>query len=248
MDIKTEQFLPIDVNIQIADLGLFIKPEKTLVIADLHLGIEEMYNKQGIMIPRTNFEDIKHRLKHIFEILKPKQVVINGDLKHEFGEISKQEWREVLTMLDFISEQTKDVILVKGNHDTILGPLANRKGLDILEEFYIKRHNLLILHGHKPSESEKFKEASSMIIAHEHPAVSIREAGRSELYKCFLKGKLYDKTLIVMPSMNSVAIGSNILREKILSPFLQQDLSSFECWAVEDKPYYFGNLKNLMIQ
>ncbi len=232
-------------NIGIADLGLYLEEKQALIVADLHLGYEEMLNKQGVFIPRINFRDIKKRLRNMLKETKPKSVIINGDLKHEFGEISKQEWREVLEMLDFIEKYAKEIVLIKGNHDTILGPLAKRKGLEILDELYITEYNALILHGHKLSRSKEFKKAKTLIIAHEHAAVGLREGQRVELYKCFLKGKYGRKKLIVMPSMNAVAIGSDVLREKLLSPFLQQDLSGFECWLVEDKVYYFGKLKEL---
>ncbi|MCX8190480.1 MAG: metallophosphoesterase [Candidatus Diapherotrites archaeon] len=227
---------------KIEGLGLFIEPEKMLIVADLHLGIEEMYNRQGIMVPRTNYAEIKKNLCWMIERTKPKKIVINGDIKHEFGEISKQEWREVLSIIDFISTNVKELVLIKGNHDKILGPLAELKGLRILDELYIKGESLLITHGHEISNSNEYEKAKTLIIAHEHPAVSVREGMRSELYKCFLKGNFLGKKLIVMPSMNSIAIGSNVLREKTLSPYLQQDLGKFECWAIEDKPYYFGKL------
>ena len=232
-------------SIEIVGLGLYLRKEKMLVIADLHLGYEEMLNKQGIFIPRLNYEAIKNYLEKIFLRVKPKIVVINGDLKHEFGEISRQEWREVLAILDFIEQNSEQIVLVKGNHDTILGPLAKKKGLSIVDEFYVTSYNALILHGHKLSESEEFKKAETLIIAHEHAAIGLREAQRVELYKCFLKGTFEDKTLIVMPSMNQLAIGTDVLREQLLSPFLQQDLSDFECWIVEDRIYYFGKLGNL---
>ena len=233
-------------GIAIVDLGLYLEKKQAIIIADLHLGYEEMLNKQGIFIPRLNFRDIKKRLKSMLEETQPKSVIINGDLKHEFGEISKQEWREVLAMLDFIQERTEQIVLIKGNHDTILGPLARRKGLSILDELYITEYAALILHGHKLSQSEEFKKAKTLIIAHEHAAIGLREGQRVELYKCFLKGKYGEKNLIVMPSMNAVAIGSDVLSEKLLSPFLQQDLSDFECWVVEDKVYYFGKLRGVI--
>lgn len=233
-------------KIKIIDLGLYLEKVQALIIADLHLGYEEMLNKQGIFIPRINFREIKKRLRNMLEEAKPKKVIINGDLKHEFGEISRQEWREVLEMLDFIERYAEEIVLIRGNHDTILGPLAKRKGLEILDELYITEYSALVLHGHELSESKEFKKAETLIIAHEHAAVSLRERDRSELYKCFLKGNYEGKNLIVMPSMNMLAIGSDVLKEKLLSPFLQQDISKFECWLVEDKVYYFGRLKELV--
>jgi len=62
-------------------------------------------------------------LKHLNEILKkvkPEKIIINGDLKHEFGNISEQEWREVLKLLAFIGGKCNEVIIVKGNHDWLV--------------------------------------------------------------------------------------------------------------------------------
>lgn len=238
---------PVMQGIKPVGLGLYLERERILIISDLHLGYEEMLNSKGIMVPRVNFDRIKERLGKIFEQLpKVKRVVINGDLKHEFGEISKQEWREVIRMLQFIQKNCEKISLIKGNHDTILGPLVKWENLKIQDELYITGSGVLFLHGHKLSESKEFKKADTLIIGHEHPAVSLREGVRSEPYKCFLKGKFDGKTLIVLPGLNAVSEGTNVLREKLLSPFLKQDLSEFECWLVEDKPYYFGKLKQLV--
>ncbi|MBI1969518.1 phosphoesterase, partial [Candidatus Woesearchaeota archaeon] len=66
-----------------------------------------------------------------------------------------------------------------------------------------------------------------------------------ELYKCFLVGTYKRKKLIVMPSACLVTEGSDILKEEVLSPYLQQDLSSFEVYVLADKIYPFGRLRNL---
>lgn len=237
---------PIMQGIKPIGLGLYLEKERILTIADLHLGYEEMLNSKGIFVPRANFERIKERLNKIFEQLpRVNRVVINGDLKHEFGEISKQEWREVIRMLQFIQKNCEKISLIKGNHDTILGPLVKWENLKIEKELYITGSGVLFLHGHELSESKEFKKAKTIIIGHEHPAISLREGVRSEPYKCFLKGEFDGKTLIVLPGLNAVSEGTNVLREKLLSPFLKRDLSEFECWLVEDKAYYFGKLKQL---
>ena len=63
---------------------------------------------------------------------------------------------------------------------------------------------------------------------------------------CFLKGKWKEYALIVIPSLNLVTEGTDLTKEKTLSPFLKQDISDFEVWIVGDKPYYFGKLENLL--
>ena len=39
-------------ELELIDLGIYIKKFKALVIADTHIGYEESLNKQGIFIPK----------------------------------------------------------------------------------------------------------------------------------------------------------------------------------------------------
>jgi len=102
----------------------------------------------------------------------------------------------------------------------------------------------LILHGEEiPKEVPK--EVKTIIIGHEHPAVSIRDEIRTEKFKCFLVGKWKGKNLVSMPAFNPVVEGTDVQKEKLLSPFLKQDLSNFTVYVVADKIYRFGKLKNI---
>jgi hypothetical protein len=225
-------------NIEIVDLGIYLKKQKILVIADLHIGFEEMLNKEGILIPRHQLKDITDKLEHIFSKCKPKIIVVNGDLKHEFGTISEQEWRDSLKIVDYLAGKGK-VVLVKGNHDTILGPISKKRNIELAE--YYRTGDIIIAHGDKIID----KKCRTIIIGHEHPAVTLKEDGREEKYKCFLKGKWKGKNLIVMPSMNTVTEGTDVLNDKLLSPYLKQNLDNFEVFIVADKVYDFGKIKNL---
>ncbi len=229
-------------DIEIVDLGLFLKEEKILIIADLHIGYEESLNKQGVLLPRFQFADLIKRLKRILKQVKPKLIIINGDLKHEFGQISETEWRQTLKVLDFLTRKA-EVVLLKGNHDTILGPIAQKRNLEIKD--YYKTNNIYICHGHKIPEDKDFKKAKTVIIGHEHPAVGIREYPRIERFKCFLLGKYKNKKLIVQPSMNPIAEGTDVLSEKPLSPFLEQNIDNFEVFVIEKEVYKFGKLIKL---
>jgi metallophosphoesterase superfamily enzyme len=48
-----------------------------------------------------------------------------------------------------------------------------------------------------------------------------------------------------MPSFCLATEGTNILKEKTISPFLDQDLRNFEVSVIADKIYDFGKVKNL---
>ncbi len=239
-------------GIKIVDLALCIG--NSLIIADTHIGYEEAINKQGVLIPRFQFDKIIKRLERIFKQLnagksnKLKKIIINGDIKHEFGVISETEWRHTIRLLDFLLQYCEEIILIKGNHDTILGPIAKKRNIKIVD--YLSIDDNLIMHGDKLADKlnidkKLFKRINTIIIGHEHPAVSIRENARAELFKCFLLGKYKGKNLIVQPSFNLVTEGSDVLKDKLLSPFLKQDLSDFEVYVVADKVYKFGRIKNL---
>lgn len=230
-------------GIEIKGKALWLKKQRILIVADLHLGYEEALNKQGILVPRQMFSEIKKEIKELLK-LKPSIVIINGDLKHEFGEISRQEWHEVLEILELLMKDKRKIILVKGNHDTILGPIASKKNLKI-KEFYCFE-DICVLHGHKIFLNKEINKAKIIIIGHEHPAISICEGIKQEKYKCFLLGSWKKKKLIVMPSFFSVFEGSDVKKEKLLSPYLdEKKIKDFEVFILGDKVYKFGKVCDL---
>ena len=289
-------------SIELIDLALYTN--NTLVVSDFHIGFEEALNKQGILVPRFQFPEIIKRLDSIFLKLKDKKVeriVICGDLKHEFGTISEQEWRHTLQLLDYFNKRCNEIVLIKGNHDTILGPIAKKREVkvsnyyivepsnqetigDSNNNFSIKKSNneknnkkeltiknqskiiniakkslkkikssilqrnngkILCLHGDKIPNKELLKDVSTIILGHEHPAVSIKEGPRAELFKAFLIGKWNRKRIIVMPSFNLVVEGTDVLKERVLSPFLKGNLRNFNVVVVGDKLYEFGKIRDL---
>ncbi len=257
-------------EIQIVDLALYVG--NALIITDVHIGYEELLNKQGILVPRVQFDYMIKRMEIIFGLVKNKRletIIINGDLKHEFGTISDQEWRNTLKFLDFLSKHCKEIILIKGNHDTVLGAIANKRNVKILESYVIniksyKKSNrisnkILVIHGDKIPNKDLLKDVSTIVIGHQHPAISIRDGSRTELFKCFLIGKYkYKKgykneykNLVVQPSFNNLAEGIDILKFEILSPLLSQNLANlknFEVFVVEENIQnilFFGRLGDL---
>jgi len=219
--------------------SLWLKVSKTLILGDLHLGYEENLQQGGLLIPKFQLEQILLQLQKIFQKIKPKQIIINGDLKHQFSKISTQEWNDALRVIDYLQRICKNIILIRGNHDTIIESIARQKNLSIVNEYQIDK--TLIIHGDKLIETD----AKIIIIGHEHPAVTLKDQSKSEKYKCFLKGKWQNKQLIVMPSFNPLLEGTNLLTQKTLSPFLD-NIDNFEVFAVgEEQTYNLGKIKKL---
>lgn len=223
-------------KIEMIDLCLYLRKEKILVIGDLHIGLEEALQKQGFFIPRFDVNEVIKRLKNIFSKVGVKKIILIGDVKHEFGTISDQEWRDTLKVLDFLLEKC-EVVLIKGNHDTILGPISKKRNLEIVEKYKI--NNILFVHGDKIID----ERSEVIVIGHEHPAISFKSRPE-EKFKCFLFGSYKRSKLIVMPSFSFLNEGSDVTKEKILSPYIK-NIKNFRVYVVEGRVRDFGFVKDL---
>lgn len=230
-------------GIEIKGKSLWLPKQKILIIADLHLGYEEAMNERGVLAPRTMFAEMRKEILELLK-LKPKTIIINGDLKHEFGKISRQEWKDAGDILELLGKNKRKIILIKGNHDVILGQIAKRKNIEAKDFFILG--DICITHGHKIFLECFDKRVKTIIIGHEHPSISLEEGVKKEKYKCFLLGKYKNKKLIVMPSFFTIFEGSDVSREKLFSPFLKRNsIRNFYVFIVGDKIYRFGKLKDI---
>ena len=152
-------------NIEIVDLALCF--DATLVIADVHIGYEEALNKQGVLVPRLQFEEMVKRMESIFSVLKDKKIeriVVNGDLKHEFGTISEQEWRNTLKFIDLLAKHCNEIVLIKGNHDTILGPIARKRNVKVMDYFIVEPAMETKINKKNPKLKKTIKKLKNKII------------------------------------------------------------------------------------
>lgn len=231
-------------GIEIVNFSLFIKKTKTLIISDLHIGLEAALNKEGVLIPRFQFDDLKEKTKQLLTEKKPERVILNGDIKHNFGKISKQEWKNTFEYIDMLKENC-EIVLIKGNHDKMLDPITDKRDLEIKTHHY--EEGIYISHGDEIPANIDFHKAKVLIVGHEHPSITLRDGNRTETYKCFLKGNYKDKSLIVMPSAHTLSEGTDITKEKLLSPFLNENTTkNFEVYITDEEIYYFGTVKEII--
>lgn len=240
-------------NVYGVSLALYLASENTLVLSDVHIGFEETLNKKGVLLPRLQLQEIKKQLSQIlaqlrkeFRIMKLHKIVLNGDIKHEFGTVNAQEWREMARFLQILKRYTSKIVVVKGNHDVIFHPLANKYNLEIKDADYIG--DLLIMHGDAlPHKKQLKKRPRAIIIGHEHPAIAFAE--RNDKYKCFLKTHWKKIPLIVTPSFFFFRAGMDITAKETHSPFLQNVSDNTEVFVVDPESQdilAFGKLKDII--
>lgn len=221
------------------DTALYWQSQKTLIINDLHIGYEEALHRKGFLVPKFQVEQIIVHLQKILRKVHPETIIINGDLKHEFGKVLRQEWQGVLKLIDFLKKNCKKIIVIRGNHDPILQPVVEKRGVVVVAEY--QQEDTLVVHGDVLVETN----AKRIIIGHEHPAVTVREGSKWEKYKCFLRGKWQRKELLVLPSFNPLLEGTDILKERLLSPFLK-DIKTFSVFIVSEHEILpFGNVSDV---
>ena len=214
----------------------YIKPLDAIVIADLHLGYETIAAENGVFLPKIQYNKTIEKMKKIISKIDAKNIIINGDIKHEFSETSYHEYKEVKNFFDFLNNLGfEKIIVLKGNHDNFIINITRKyDNIELHNELAI--NDFLFLHGHKDKNIIEIKQ-KNIILAHEHPSIGLyTEIGVKEKLKCFLYGKANDKNIVVLPAFSYFAQGSDvnlIPKNELLSPILKKiDIDSFKAIGI----------------
>ena len=178
---------------------------KTLVIADLHIGITGDLYKSGISIP----SQVKKMAEIINKMKKKtgaKNLIILGDIKHK---VPGTSWTESKEIPDFLSQlKFKNIIIVKGNHDGLIEKMVNKT---VKVKKFVIVDNYFLTHGHRNIKTKQ----KTIVIGHNHPHVKfIDEMGGRFTEPVWLIGKLKGgKKIIVMPAFNELS-GAIVVNEQ----------------------------------
>ena len=174
-------------------------PDRTLVVADLHLGKATAFQAKGLAIPEGDSHADLNRLGTICEQVRATRIVINGDLFHSPAGLSTEIERLLETWLFTIG---LPVVLVVGNHDRKLSRLP-----DWLEAVHSVEHAGVHL-VHDPADAP---EGVPVVAAHWHPVAKIADGKRTALrLPCFL----LRRNVLVLPSFGSFTGGAIVGREE----------------------------------
>ena len=239
-------------NYKFINESLFFPERGILVIGDLHIGYDVMLRQSGVLIPERQIEDVMERLDKIFQKIDSKnyelkKIIFLGDIKHSFS-FDFQERKDFDQIMDFLRQKfsEENIILIKGNHDTIDYSLKGK-----MKSFHIE-DEIAFLHGHKLFLEVFNKNIDLIVMGHLHPSVVLQENPgiKKENYKCFLTGGFRGKKVIVLPSFLGIIEGSKVNEysnklEKDFSIIPKKDLLEFRVHVVgKDKTYSFGKVND----
>jgi hypothetical protein len=236
------------------DLALLVKD--SLIVADLHIGIEYEFFKSGIVIP-SQVERLKERIERLIEKTRAKRLIILGDVKHKVPGITWQEYKDVPRFFEHFSKI--EVICIKGNHDGFLERLAP-KFVKIYGPKGYSLGNVALVHGHA-WPSKKLLDCKYLVMAHVHPAIEFWSESFRSVESCWLRCEINKEKLekkykrksnlkygVIMPAFNHLigGIPFNSQDFEPLGPLLKNRILEWENSEVYlTDGIFLGNLADL---
>ena len=156
--------------------AIWWEAEKTLIVADLHLGKAGHFRRNGIAVPNAVNTDTLNRLEHLIVQQKPARVLVLGDLFHSD---ENAEWQAFRTWVNRLHSAGAfaEFRLIEGNHD-ILPPSAY-DNMPIERTSHWKCASFHF--AHDPAAFASIPEHEIGVAGHLHPAVSMRGKARQSL-------------------------------------------------------------------
>ncbi len=203
--------------------ALLHEATSSLIISDTHLGYEDSMASQGVYLPRLQLKRVKEVINEGIKA-GAKRVIIDGDLKHVFEKLTRGERVEVTSLIKFtLDAGIKDLIIVRGNHDTFVTPLLKDFGVEVVEDYLDLGNGIIVTHGHKSLDS--MGSSSTVIIGHEHPSLEINAGGAKIKLQVLLKAPMREGgQIIVLPAVSLYQTGTSVTPspESYLSPIVKE--------------------------
>jgi len=184
-------------RVEYLDRAVWLPDQKTLVVADLHLGRAQ---ESRVDFPLGEADEITARLRSLLDSMSPDRVVIAGDLVHAFDSIPHFVAKAVESIQETVTSAGARLVVTEGNHDRSL------ERVDSIETVSSVRigPETLVHHGHEvPSAGSELH-----IIGHEHPAITIEGLRRP----CFLEcdNQRDGESVLVLPAFSRAAVGTTV--------------------------------------
>lgn len=184
--------------------GLWLEEERTLLLADLHLGYGWAQRRRGQLGPLAD-QETSARLAVVMEEMKPEQLVLLGDIIHA-PKPAPEERDWIRATLDGLAARTR-LICLRGNHDRDVEGVPPIE-YPLLEGWASEQMTgLRAIHGDRLPVA--LKQGERLIVGHHHPAIAIEDAsGARRRVPAFLIAG----AIVVLPAFSPFAAGLNVWR------------------------------------
>ncbi len=162
-----------------AERAVFWAAQSCLLVADVHLGKDQVFRDQGLAVPAGVLQADLRRLSALLEDTRAERLIVLGDWVHAPPHPDDQWPQDIRAWRD--SHQSLSLELVQGNHDRALASwLAHWQMTDHLDR--LKLAGLTLVH-----EWDKRLTGPSLS-GHLHPGAVIRAGHERLRLPAFLRG------------------------------------------------------------
>lgn len=219
-------------NIEFCKRGIII--DNKYIISDTHIGYSNIINTMKLDDERDN---IIERIKNVTEKPNINELVINGDVFHEFktpSDDARHLFSEIKSMVEL---NNCKLTCIYGNHDE--KSHNSIKSIYDFEDFYsfsIDGNKIVVTHGHNVVDN---KNAELYIFGHIHPVININGVK----WPTYLYSDQIDKdyNILISPCFSTYQDGVIVSDDTVLSvdfPYLRSD--EFDNF----KPYVYDSDKD----
>ncbi|MDZ7850857.1 MAG: metallophosphoesterase [Halodesulfurarchaeum sp.] len=222
-------------DVHYEDRAVWLPERGTLVLADVHLG---RARSSRVDLPIGSHANILERLDALLDRHDAEQVVIAGDLVHDFDSVSLTVAETVAEIVDLVEDRDADLVVTAGNHDTGLDRVTS---IETVDGYRIDRETV-VHHGHEIPETE----ASRYIIGHDHPAITIEGSRRPCYLNC--PDQYEGCSVLVLPAFSRVAVGTTVngrTAADIMTPLVTDLGSCRPIVRTDEEPLVFPPLGEL---
>lgn len=180
--------------------AIYIKKEKTLLIADIHIGKAGHFRNAGIPVPsQLAFADLKVIDGILVNSgLEIDRLMVLGDMFHAGKNtdwLIFEHWRR--------EKDSLEIILVKGNHDILSDAHYEEMGISVVKSAVLGKFFLVHNFRHKNEHEGLYK-----LSGHVHPGVRFRGKGRQSMtLPCFY----FNESFGILPAFGGFT-GKYIIR------------------------------------
>lgn len=147
----------------------------TILISDLHLGLEKEMAKKGFRIPPYSMK-IMERVNGIAEKYRANRIIVLGDVKHSIGKVDDIDWSVLPWFFETLLDIFSSVEVIPGNHDGgIKSILPSRVKLHPSEGIIIGSDEKIgVTHGHS-WPSQEIIACGRIVMGHSHFRYEMRD-------------------------------------------------------------------------
>lgn len=178
--------------------AIYLQQSHSLLVADVHLGKSETFQRFGIPIPNQVNQETLDRLQRLCDRVNPDELIILGDLFHSqlalVAEV-QDAWSS------FLAHVEAEVKLIVGNHDRALISQLQPFSMECVKDA-IALENLWL--SHEPdSQSHNLN-----ICGHIHPCLKIKTRLDNLRLPCFYLDK--NQNQLMLPSFGAFTGGYEV--------------------------------------